>query len=86
MIWKYVNHMLISLNGGPVEKKIIRCSFSPSLLEERALSQLNIGIKYDVLLHAFPQLHHFLRDIWYDVYPHAPLSTIKWEWIKYEQK
>ena len=56
--------MLISLNGGPVKKKIIRCSFSPSLLEERALSQLiNIGIKYDVLLHAFPQLHHFLRDI-----------------------
>ena len=86
MIWKYVNHMLISLNGGPVKKKIIRCSFSPSLLEERALSQLNIGIKYDVLLHAFPQLHHFLRDIWYNVYPHAPLSTIKWEWIKYEQK
>ena len=32
-----------------------------------------------------PQLHHFLRDIWYNVYPHTPLSTIKWEWIKYEQ-
>ena len=45
------------------EKKIIRCSFSPSLLEERALSQVNIGIKYDISLHAFPQLHHFLRDI-----------------------
>ena len=46
-------------------KKIIWCYFSPSLLEERALSQVNIGIKYDIPLHAFPQLHHFLRDIWY---------------------
>ena len=56
--------MLISLNGGSMKKKIIRCSFSPSLLEERALWQVNIGIKYDViLLHAFPQLHHFLREI-----------------------
>ena len=34
-------------------KKIIRCSFSPSLLEDRALSQVNIGIKYDIVLHAF---------------------------------
>ena len=48
-------------------KKIIWCYFSPSLLEERALSQVNIGIKYDILLHAFPQLHHFLREIWYSV-------------------
>ena len=62
MVWKQVNHMLISLNGGSV-KKIIRCSLSPSLLEERALSQVNIGIKYDILLHAFPQLHHFHREI-----------------------
>ena len=55
--------MLISLNEGPVKKKIFRCSFPPSLLEERALSPVNVGIKYDILLHAFPQLHHFLRDI-----------------------
>ena len=55
--------MLTSLNGGPVKKKNFRSSFSPSLLEERALWQVNIGIKYDILLHAFPQLHHFLRDI-----------------------
>ena len=58
------------------KKQNFRCSFSPSLLEERALSPVNIGIKYDILLHAFPQLHHFLRDIWYSVYPHAPAAII----------
>ena len=47
-------------------KKISRRFFSPSLLKERALSQVNIGIKYHILLHAFPPtppLNPFHRQI-----------------------
>ena len=81
--------MLISLNGGPVKKKKLSgvLSLPHFSKKEPLISQVNIGIKYDILLHAFPQLHHFLREILYSVYPHTPLqSTIKWEWIEYEQK
>ena len=58
---------LMYLNGGwqvACGKKISRHPFSPSLLKERALSQVNIGIKYHILLHVFP--------------PTPPLKVIPW--------
>ena len=68
-------------------KKISMRSFSPSLLKERAfLSQVNIGIKYHILLHAFPQLHHltpFTEKFNIITLTH-PLSTKMW--INYIQK
>ena len=60
---------LMYLNGGwqvACGKRISRCSFSPSLLKERALSQVNIGIKYHIVLHAFPPtppVNPFHREI-----------------------
>ena len=57
------------MEGGrwPVEKKLAGVLLiSPSLLKERALSQVNIGIKYHILLHAFPPtppLNPFHREI-----------------------
>ena len=54
--------MLISLNRGPVKKKLSGDLSLPHFSKKEPYHRLT-GIKYDILLHAFSQLHHFLRDI-----------------------
>ena len=78
LFWGQVDQISIYLNWGlgggggggwrwPGKKKYIRHSFSSSILKEIAVSYVNIGIKYHILLPAspLPQLHYFVREISY---------------------